>query len=416
MLNRLRRLLRSFRFRDGAIQGSPYPIGYGVSRNLARRDLDVPEMPVRFVEDNRENTQRLLEIFHYSKEASKAIELMALDCFQSQDGGSGSWSVAPELPDGTKTNPDILVIARDLASRRDGDENVIGADILENTVLETLFFGDSFFQLGIEKEGISSGDWGIKSSIYMPTLSMFVKRTETGFLEGYYQKSVGGTSQIDFHPFKIIQFSYLRKKGTRYGRSYLKKSQAITDWDNVRDAEYALSKVALEAGVAPWLHIMAPGKTRQDLQDYERRHQAALNSGLILTHLYLDNAAEIKKAASENNAIKPLAEYLLDCRRRMIPAGFPAWIFTELGYQGTAGNDLNGQPAMTYSRLVGATRSMIGQGIKKAITIELLLRKGYDWYTENGKFEIQWEPWIATPGQLAMEEATSNESNQISSN
>ena len=82
MLNRLRRLLRSFRFRDGAIQGSPYPIGYGVSRNLARRDLDVPEIPVRFVEDNREITQRLLEIFHYSKEASKAIELMALDCFQ----------------------------------------------------------------------------------------------------------------------------------------------------------------------------------------------------------------------------------------------------------------------------------------------------------------------------------------------
>lgn len=405
MLSRLRKLLKSFRLRDGAIQGSPYPLGYGTSRNYSRRDLDVPEIPARFVEDNKDLTHRLLEIYHYSKEASKAIEMLSLDCFQSQDGGSGSWFVNEELADGTRVNPDILVIARDLSSRMDGDENVIGADVLQSAVSELLFFGDSFFQLGIEKDGF--GEWGIKSSIYMPCLSMFVRRSESGFLEGFYQSTVGSKESVDFHPFKIIQFSYLRKKGIRYGKSFI-KSQAYADWDNVRDAEYAVSKIAMESGVTPWLHIMAPDKSQKDLELYERKHQAALNSGQILTHYYLMNAGDIRKAATESDAIKPLADYLLDCRRRMIPAGFPTWIFTELGYEGSAGNDLHGQPAMTYSRLVSAMRSTIGQGIKKAITIELLLRKGYDWVEQNGKFEIGWEPWIATPGQLAMQEVANS--------
>jgi hypothetical protein len=407
-LSFFRKLWDSFKRRDqGAIAGSPYPLGYGLSTNYSRRDLDVPEVPLRYVQDDRELTSRLLEIYYYSKEASKSIELLALNIFQSQDGGSGSWRVAEELADGSKVNTDVIAIARDLSSRTDGEEMVLGGDVLQNAVLEALFYGDSFFQLGIEKEGLRNGDWGIKSSIYMPPLSMFVQRDESGKLLGYYQQQLGGVGNVTFHPFKMLQFSFLRKKGTRYGRSFI-RTQAYSDWDNVRDAEYAIAKAAMEVGVTPWLHIMPEGKTQQDLQQYERRHQEALNSGLILTNYYLMNSADIRKAASDSDAIAPLAQHLLDCRRRMIPAGFPAWIFTELGYQSSVGNDLNGQPAMTYAQIISAVRSLVGQQIKKAITIELLLRKGFDWVQENGKFEITWEPWIVTPGQLALKELTSN--------
>jgi hypothetical protein len=339
---------------------------------------------------------------YHSKECSKAIELFAANCFQSQDGGTGSWYIKSEDEEGNKTNPDLLAIAKDLRDRFDGEDMIVGGDVLQPAVIESLFYGDSFLQLGFEKDG---GTWGISSSIFMPPLSIFVVRNDAGKLLGYYQETIGGTEKINFHPFKIIQFSYLKKKGLRYGNSYL-RSQAFEDWDNVRDAEYALAKVAMEHGVSPWLHILAEGKTQEDLQMYERRHQEALNSGEIITNYYLANTADIRKAASDSSAIAPLAQYVLDCRRRMIPAGFPAWIFTELGYEGSSGNDLNGQPALTYSQLISAARSSIGQGIKKIIMIELLLKKGGDWVQENGKFEIAWEPWIVTPGQLAMKEVS----------
>lgn len=406
ILNYLRQLWSSFRrTQNRGISGSPYPIGYSTSMALAKRNLDVPEVPIRCIENDLNLTKRLLEIEKYSKEASKAIELLALNCFQSQDGGTGSWHVDPKLNDGSNVDPEILAIAQDLMTRQDGDEMIIGGDVLQNAVIEALFYGDSFLQLGIEKK---KGEWGIHSSIFMPPLSMFAVRSETGKLEGYYQEQLGGTRRVEFHPFKIVQFSFLKKKGTRYGRSYIRTS-VYDDWDNVRDASYALSKAALEVGTNPWVHTMAEGKNQQDLEKYQRKHQEAINSGQLLTHYYLLNGSELKKASLENDSLAPLVQYLLDCRKRMIPAGFPSWIFTELGYEASTSKDLHGQPAMTYAQIVAATRSMIGQGIKKAIMLELVLKKGTDWVESNGNFEITWEPWIATPGQLAMNEATDTE-------
>lgn len=59
--------------------------------------------------------------------------------------------------------------------------------------------------------------------------------------------------------------------------------------------------------------------------------------------------------------------------------------------------DLNGQPALTYSRLISEVRSLLGEQVRWAINMKLVLRYGYDFYYANRKFDICWPEWILTP-------------------
>ena len=399
--NILKRLWRYFQSEKtpSSIEGSQYPLVLA-SNSRFRQNLDIPEQPIRQVIDVA-TSRKLIEMCYWSFEVQKGISFLSSDLFQQVDGSSGSWKIKTEEPDGepVAVNPDVLVIAEDLQKLRDGKELVLGGDRLQKAAREMLHYGDSFLELGIERDGL--GSWGINSSCYLPALSVFVEQSEQGKVQQYRQQRnmYQSDSDILLHPGKVLHFSY--EKNQRYGMPLCLAQ--LPYWEDVQKADNALSKAANDLGVNPWLHIMPETVNEKLLGVYERKHKEALRDGIV-TNLYLLNGADVRKAGADAQALQPLIDHYLMCRRRMVPAGVPLWMFPDLSFNDVGGraDDLNGQPAMHYSRIISSLRSLLGEQVKWAISLELVMKKGFDWYQENGHFEIVWGDWYTTPGELAM--------------
>jgi hypothetical protein len=398
--NYLNRLWNFFRFpkKELPIQGSQYPLGIASTLRI-RQNLDIPEQPIRPIIDIATSRQ-LIEMRWWSYEVRHALSFLSHDCFQQQDGSSGSWRLTEELQDGTPVHPDTLAIGRNLQNRISNKESVLGGDRLQRAARDMLAYGDSFLELGIEKDGL--GGWGIAKSLYLPSLSVFVEESNQGETLRYRQQAsfVQSDSDILIEASKMLHFSY--EKDIRYGEPIT--LQSLPKWQEVNSAAMALAKAARDCGIAPWLHIMSDGATPKSVDTYREKHQQALQEGII-TNLYLSHGAEVRKAAVDSNAIAPLAEYFLACRRQMIPPCIPLWMYPDLGHEATGlANDIAGQPAMAYSRTISNLRSLLGNQIKWAVSLEICLIKGFDWFLQYGQFEIIWGDWFATPGQLVAQQ------------
>jgi hypothetical protein len=310
------------------------------------------------------------------------------------EGQVSSWYVNPTLSDGTVVSPEVLEIAKELSEYRYGKELVLGGDFLIRAAIEALAFGDSFVELGIGKTGIGNNDWDIVSSQYLPTFSVFVEKTSSNQTVSYIQRTrvMPSEDDIQFNPVKILHFKY--KSRGLYGNSI--GFPSIETWRKFKECSVALETAARDVGITPWLHILPEDKTEQDRIDYMQRHESMSASGII-TNLYLLSGSDVKKAAgTSGDSLAPLIDYWLKLRYQCIPPRVPAWIFPGLA-ESTGSRDIHGQPALTYSRLIGEVRSLIGEQVRWAICLKMVLRYGYDFYIANRHFDVKWPKWVLTP-------------------
>ncbi len=357
-----------------------------------RHNFDLPETPIRPTYGDLNLSYELLEMYHWCYEYRHSIDAIAADCFQQIDGEVGSWYVPEELSDGTKVNPEILLIAKELAAERNGKNLILGGDFLVRAAIEALAFGDSFVELGIDKV---DGKWDIISSQYLPTFSMFLDQDQHSGTNAYIQRAklAPSNDDVEFAPLKILHFKY--KSRGLYGNAL--GFPSTEPWRKFKDASIALETAARDVGIVPWLHIMGEGKTETDRDLYRQRHESMLSSGVI-SNLYLMNGADVRKAANESgNSLKPLMEYWLQLRFQCIPPRTPVWMFPGLSNTDGGAKDLNGQPALTYARFVAEIRSMVGEQVRWAICVKMVLRYGYDFYWQNKHFDVKWPHWVLTP-------------------
>lgn len=316
-------------------------------------------------------------------------------------GDVASWDIAGPLEvaaDGSKTraplNPDLQSIALSLRDRQFGKRPVLGGDRLQRAAREILAYGDSFLELGIEKEGVSRGDWGIAKSLYLPSLSTFVDEDEHGQLQGYWQRT--GTTprpeDVWLHPVKVLHFRY--EEMGQYGNPPIFQANEV--WKKLKEVSPDIEDAARALAISPWLHIMPEEWDDRRREAYRQSYEQMLQDGII-TNLYLAHGADVKKAGTGSTSLAPLLDYWVKLRQQCVIPGMPLWLFPGLGAEDKAGKDLAGQPALAYFRLISAIRSILGEQIKWAIAVELCLKKGFDWYIENGQFDVVWGEWALLP-------------------
>lgn len=270
---------------------------------------------------------------------------------------------------------------------------ILGGSRLERAARDMMWSGDSFLELAIEREGISSNDYGISKSLYLPSLSVFVDEDQTGYSNGFWQRSKTMPSPEDIwiHPLKMLHFCLEERE--LYGQSIL--LQSIESWRKLKEVAIDLEEASRAIGVTPWLHIMPEGRDEIYKQAYQDDIESKRRSAII-TDMFLLNGADIRKASTDSNALQPLIDHYLLQRMGCIPAVIPTWAFPYLSLKDGAQKDLSSQPAMAYARFIHHLRSIIGEQVKWAISVEIVLKKGWDWFEQNGYFEVHWQPFVVS--------------------
>jgi hypothetical protein len=340
-----------------------------------------------------QNSRDLIEIADWSYESANSVGFMSRDAFQQIDGKVNSWRVSETLADGSKVHPDVLAIGREMEQRRDGKHLILGGDTLQRAAVEALSYGDSFVQLGIYKEGIGKNDWAVMKTQYMPVFSTFVEADEDGSVAAYrIQKSLyPSDDDIVIHPLKMLQFRY--GESGLYGRP--PTFQQIPSWKKVKEAAADIEQASRDVGVAPWLHTMPPETDESYKEAYRQEYQEMLNEGIV-TNLFLMSGADVRKAAATTGVLADMISYWLQLRYQMVLPGVPLFFFPGLGLKESSGKDIANQPALAYARQIANLRSMIGEQVRWAISVEIVLKKGFDWFQQNGRFDIEWGEWFVT--------------------
>jgi len=384
----LKRLKDLFFKKKENFTGSQYPLGYTTRQNL-KYNLEIPYQPVRPILNNVQFSIECLEMATWSYEIRHSISNISRDCFQSIDGRISSWRISEDFQ-GSKVHKDVKAIAQDLANRQAGKEYILGGNRLKKACMDMLFYGDAFMEMSIEREGINK-EYGIANTIYLPSLSTFVEIDEHENIANYIQRQSLYKKQEDklINPLKILQFSY--EKNQAYGMPI--SLQSLEPWRRLKEASLDLARANRESGNSILKHILPPESDEADREVYQQWHQSQLDDG-ILTNLYLLPGTEVERIANNSGGIEHMLKHWLQRRYQCIPPGIPLWFFPGLGLESSAGKEISGQPAMNYSRMIAYIRSVLGEQIKYAVSLEIVLKKGYEWYLENGKFDIIWEDWI----------------------
>lgn len=402
-----------FRRQGNGLQGVRQSIMYPNSQSTnLKLHYDIPETPIRPVYGDLNNSYDLLEMYHWCLWVRHSIDTVAADCFQEVGGQVTSWYVNDTLNDGSKVAPEVLEIAKELSYSRNGKDLILGGDALMRAAIECLAFGDSFLELGLDKSGINSSDWDIVSSQFLPPFSIFAERDAQSQTVKYIQRTklTPSETDIELNPVKILHFRY--KPRGLYGNPIT--FPALEPWRKFKEASISLETAAKDVGIVPWLHILPKDKTEQDRIDYMERHESMSASGII-TNMYLFNDSDIRKAVSgSGDSLESLTNYSVQLANQCIPPRVPVWLFP--GLTDASGNtrDILGQPALTYSRLIAEVRSLLGEQIRWAICLKIVLRYGYDFYIENRNFDVKWPEWVLTPLSdyvRNMNESTNNANN-----
>lgn len=382
---------------ETALQGSQFPSVYGNSRNL-RLNLELDIIPVRYVNNDREFTLNLIEMYNFCEELRHSLFFLSRDTFLTSDGTESSWTVASEYEvagEIVKVHPDVLLIAHELEKRRFGKQLVIGGERLGRAVRESLLFGDAFMELGIEKDGL--GDYGIVRSQYLPSLSMFACEDEHEAQIYYAQRKSIQPSPDDviIPAVKCLQFTHMERG--LYGTTIAN----VEGWKRYKKTASNLLTGSEAQALSPWLHVMPEGADQTYVEGYAYSIENMRQSGII-TDLYLKNGADLRKPEFDSNVLKPLIEHSTLERMGLVVPGIPNYMFAWLAKDGGQ-KDLSTTPSLAYARQIAHIRSMLSAQIRWAISLEIVLKKGFDWYLEHGtKFDVSWSPFAADPNSAMM--------------
>jgi hypothetical protein len=360
------------------LKGNKKNVFSGFSSFQKRQDFSISEIPLR----NANLARELIEIKEYSYEASHSVRYACRDVFSSNDGDDIGWSVADTLDDNkTKIDPLVYETIIDLIYRRNNGEWVVGGNFLKLAIKRILFYGDAFLEIAIDNPKD-----GIVQTRFLPTWQLFRKTDDYGNLIGFEQKQWTSDEPINFLPTQIVQFSYDRDGD--YGNSIF--SQSITNWANLKQCSFDLSKAVRDSAINPFIHIMPDGTD----SDYRLQYQTefnSLNADGVITNLFLDSGTNIMRLQGTDNGIDKLIKYWLELRKSMIPAGFPLWLFP--CFENTGAKDISGQPALAYKRFRNDLCACLSDGIRQIIDIELVLKLGYDKWRKDGKYRIIFPKW-----------------------
>lgn len=378
------------------VSGSQYPLG-SLSQYARKQNLEIPYQPARPVKNSFSTSIELIEMSEWSYECRHAVSIISRDVFQSLDGRITSWSVSPEYKK-KKINKDVLKIADDLSTRTSGKELLLGGNFLQRAVRDLLFFGDAFISLGFVRDGISK-EWHISESLYLPPLSTFVDVDEQNKILSYSQRESVNQKATDIiiHPLKVLQLSY--EKSQLYGSPIT--YQSLGAWRELQDVSMDLNQAARDCGYSILLHKFPEQVNEMDKESYQSRHQDMLNQGLV-TNLYLLPGMEIERIASDSGALEPLMRLWLQKRYQCIPPGVPIYFFPGLGLESTSGKDIATQPAFNYARLIASIRGVLSEQIKWAVSLEIVLTRGYDFYLANKNFDLTWGDWHITGNEESL--------------
>jgi hypothetical protein len=367
---------------DGALVGSQRPLRFA-SRRLSAHLLEIPDTPIRPIAGTLTNSIELAEMLTWCREARDALLTMSKDAFQNIEGGSESWIVASE-------NAEVVQIAEELQKRKNNGVPVIGGLRLKRAIYNMLAYGDAFLELGFERD--FNGVWCIADSNYLPSLSVFIDESDTGKRAAYRQQTSLQMREDDrvIHPVKMLHFQY--DEAGIYGTPLLLPS--LEPWRKVKEVSVDIEDASRALGMSPWVHLMPDGVSEEYRQGYRQDIEAQREDGII-TDLYLMPGGDLRKAANDTE-LQPLIDYWLQLRYQCVPTTFPIWMYPGLGLESAAGKDIANQPALAYARTIAHIRSVVAEQLEFAVAVELVLRKGWDWYEANGQFSIEWSKWFVT--------------------
>lgn len=378
-------------------------VGATFSSNAPPR-LPVENEPLRPVNGSLYVARSLAEMAEWSGEVSTAVAAVSQDVFCTSDGDVGSWSVAgartgTDDEDRAAINPETEAVVRELQQARYGRSYVVGGLHFQGAVSDVLEYGDAFYQVRFAREGLSGdpSDFTVAETYQMPTLETFVLQDDAGREAGYRRMFHGLQDAEDYGLLEMLHFSY-RQKGL-YGRSPF--VSLLPHWESLKRVSPAVESAVVDIGIAPWLHEMPGNANATARMEYEDDHRRLASQGVI-KHLYLDNGANVRKAANNDDGLRELIDTWLEYRRAMIPFGLPDYFFS-LPNRGSQ-NKLNLQPAMHYARLIASVRAIIGEQIKWVCDIQVALKLGIEHLIDN-PYDIVWPNWEVQPPQRVEVEA-----------
>lgn len=364
---------------------------------------EIIEVPIR----NRLVARELIEGVAWTKEWSDVLDYATRDTFSSPDGDDIGFTIADTLDDNkTPVDPSVKAILLELIARRNGSDYVIGGTRLKRAIREIVGYGDSFWNIGIAKDG--TGSYGVSSSLKLPCWEMFRVEDNQGRLERFEQRRSlhSESAYAVFAPPSIIHFRY-NQQGL-YGQSIFQRSlQSRARRDR---SQANLAKTANDVGANPIVHRMPDGFTPEQKAAYKQAVEERQKDGVI-TNLYVDNDADARRLSesSGSGSFDSLISYDKGLRSELIPAGFPVWLIPGMDTKGA--REISGAPERAYARMRNDWCQALSQGIRQVCDIELVLKLGFDRYLElmkKGGYRIVWPKWTIYDGTAPADDDEAN--------
>lgn len=394
------------------IGGSQRPlsvVGYAPLDVSRRYDLEIQENIVR--NDSRGMTHEICEAYEFCYEVSHTLNLATNAVFSSTDVDLNGFTVAPDYnygtqqePDFVKIDQDVYKIALDVINRQSWvGEYVIGGRKLERALKQSLGLGDTFLEIGLEREGIGRNDWVVSRTMYLPTFEMFRIEDDHGSLIGFEQRAqLDDPDAIRFPAWKVAHLRY--NQSSLYGQSAWKTSVATGIWSKLKEATNNLANACRDLGFNPNIHEFPENVNRENRDAYIKSNEAAKQSGMSPTDLYPLPGMSISKLSSQNPNLQTLIDIMVEWRYRMTLPGLPLYFFA--GIMNGSARELSAQPAFQHARQRNEWCGMLAQVIHQVIDTEIKLKKGEEFWREKGRFyRITWPEWeLGMDGNGAQED------------
>lgn len=391
LINRIWRFLTGWR-KAKDVQGSQRPAALALSQRgpMRHHDLEIKDYPIR----DREIATQLIDLWNFGYTPRHVLSYAARDVFSNRTGDDQGWKISKFLDDekSIPVDSEIYDILHALETRKNGSVYVIGGNRLKPAVAEFLGFGDSFWELVIEREP-DSNLYGISSTLKLPPWEMFRCEDDHGTLNAFQQRRFlfDQNPYAVFVPPKIIHFRYEARN--LYGVSIFQQSiDARSDRLEVRGD---MARAARAAGVVMKNHHFPEGWSLEQRRQYKADYQALLAEGAI-TDMFLHDGLKIDEVSDRDFDLSPLMNQDRYLKYEEIPPGFPVWLFPGLTEKGA--REISGQPAAAYARMRNDWCGILSEGIRWACDVELVLKLGMDRYTSLKKkygqlYRIQFPEW-----------------------
>jgi hypothetical protein len=380
---------------SAGIDGSQRPlsvVGYAGLDQSKRYDLEIEENIVR--QDRRGITREIVEAYQYCYEIDHTLTLAVNAVYGSTDGDDQGFTIAPDFNYGTAQKPDFTPIDKwvydcglDIIRRQSWPgEYVIGGDKLKLALKQWLGYGDTFLEIGLEKDGAG---YTVGRTLFLPTFEMFRKEEDNGYLTGFEQRRyLDDKEAIQFPAWKIIHLR--RNQQHLYGKSEWKTSVATGIWAKLKQITHDLAIAANDIGINPNVHMFdLMNSAGRDA--YIASHEANKLNGVV-TDLYMLPGADIKKLGSQNPNLQTLIDVYLQWRFKMMLPGWPLYLFP--GTMTGSARELSAQPAFQHARLRNEYCNALTQIIRQVIDTEIKLKRGEEFWRKTGQFyRIVWPQW-----------------------